>query len=256
MNLKNKKPNLPEILRSKYEKFNLCFVDAYTGKNYEERDEYRQIMKSVKELRLDPQNDKPETNALIAYMLLKSSRLRAIINNVAKVADLKNQNRLLWDKALIKDGLEYLDKSAGGNNVSEYHLKAGICACHSLAKDYKSTDWKTILSLYDQYLEINDSFEIALERAHIISELRGPNAGIDALLTIDPKNNLDQSKVLNANLAELYIKQNEYNQAIESLSKSHGFSQTEKEKNLYLNKIEFCRQRLLLSKKYEDVLSF
>jgi len=254
--LSHKNSKLSQILRSKYEKFNLCFVDAYTGKNYEQRDEYRQIMKSVKELSLDPENNKPETNALIAYMLLKSSRLRAIINNIAKVPDLKNQNRLLWDKSLINDGLEYLNKSAGGNNVSEYHLRAGICACHALAKNYQSTDWKTILSLYDQYLEINDSFIISLERAQILSEFKGPEAGIGALLKIDTKDNLDRSKLLNANLAELYIKQNEYNQAIESLSKSHGFSQTEKEKTLYLNKIEFCRQRLLLSKKYEEVLSF
>lgn len=256
MNLNSKESNLSAILRAKYEKFNLCFVDAYTGKNYEERDEYRQIMKSVKELSLNPKNNKPETNALIAYMLFKSSRLRAIINNVAKVADLKNQNRLLWDKALIKDGLEYLNKSADGNNVSEYHLRAGICACHALAKDYKSTDWKTILSLYDQYLEIHDSFEIKVERAHIILEFKDPQAAIEALLKIDPKDNLDKSKILNANLAELYIKLNEFNHAIDRLSKSHKFSQTEKEKTLYLNKIEFCKQRLLLSKKYEEVLSF
>jgi len=189
-------------------------------------------------------------------MLLKTARLRAIINNVAKIPDLKNQNRLLWDKDLIEDGLKYLNKPAGGDNVSEYHLRAGICACHTLAKDYQSTDWKTILSLYDQYLEINDSFEISLERAHLISEFEGPEAVIEALLNIDPKNNLDGRKVLNANLAELYIKQNQYNQAIDSLSKSHEFAETKKEKTLYLNKIEFCKQRLSLSKKYQEVLSF
>lgn len=256
MNSKNRETNLSEILHLKYEKFNLCFVDAYTGKNYEERDEYRQIMKSVKELSLDPKNNKPETNALIAYMLFKSSRLRAIINNVAKVADLKTQNRLLWDKALIKDGLEYLNKSADGNNVSEYHLRAGICACHALAKDYQSTDWKTILSLYDQYLEIHDSFEIKLERAQLLLEFKDPGAVIEALLKIDPRDNLEKSKILNASLAELYMKQNKYNHAIDRLSKSHKCSQTEKEKTLYQNKIEFCKQRLLLSNKYQEVLSF
>lgn len=254
MNLKT--PRLSDILRSKYEKFNECYKAAYTGSRYEERDEYRLVIESVKELSLKPGSDKPQTYALIAYMLLKASRLRAIINNVARVADLKNQNRLLWDKGLIKDGLDYLSKSAGGNKVSEYHLRAGICACHSLAKDYQSTDWMQIISLYDQYLEIDDSFEIALERAHIISQFKGPKTGIEALLKIDPKNNLDGSKVLNANLAELYIKQNQYNQAIDSLSKSHEFSETKKEKTLYLNKIEFCRQQLLLSKKYQEVLSF
>jgi len=254
--LNHRNSDLSEILRSKYEKFNICFVDAYKGKNYEQRDEYRQVIKYVKELSLQPGNDKPETYALIAYMLLKASRLRAIINNVAKIPDLKNQNRLLWDKGLIKDGLEYLNKSAGGGEVSEYHLRAGICVCHSLAKDYQSTDWKKILSLYDQYLEINDSLEIALERAHLISELKGPRAGIESILKLDSTHDTEKSELLNASLAELYIKLKEYDQAIDYLSKSHKLSDIENEKNVYLNKIDFCKQQLSLPKKYEEVLSF
>ena len=189
-------------------------------------------------------------------MLLKTSRLRAIINNVARRPDLKNQNRVLWDKSTIKDGLDYLNKSAGGSEVSEYHLRAGICACHSLAKDYQSTDWMKIFSLYDQYLEINDSLEIALERAHLISEFKGPRAGIESILRIDSKHKTDTSKLLNASLAELYIKLNKYDKAIDHLSKSHKLSNTEKEKKLYLNKIDFCKQQLSLPKKYEEVLSF
>lgn len=253
--MKRKKANLSDILRSKYERFNICFEAAHKGRNYEERDEYRLVIESTKELTANPKTDKPETNALIAYMLLKTSRLRAIINNIARVPDLKNQNRLLWDKSLIKDGLNYLNKSADGNKVSEYHLRAGICACHALAKNYESTDWENILSLYNQYLEINDSFNIALERACIISEFQNLQAGIDALLETQTKN-ISEQRILNETLAEFYIKLKNYDQAIESLSKSHEFSVSEKEKTLYLNKIEFCKQQLFLSSKYKEVLSF
>jgi RNA polymerase sigma-70 factor (ECF subfamily) len=98
------------------------------------------VIKSTKELTLKSESNKPETYALIAYMLLRASRLRAIINNVAETPDLKNQDRSLWDKRMIEGGLRYLKKSAGGRRVTVYHLRAGICACHSLAKDYKSTD--------------------------------------------------------------------------------------------------------------------
>lgn len=253
--MKHKNTKLSDILRSKYEKFNVCFEAARKGRNYEERDEYRLVIESTKELTSNPKTDKPETNALIAYMLLKTSRRRAIINNIARVPDLKNQNRLLWDKSLIKDGLNYLNKSADGNKVSEYHLRAGICACHALAKNYESTDWDNILSLYDQYLEINDSFDIALERAHIISEFKGPQLGIDAVLGIQTRITSEQ-RILNETLAELYIKLKNYDQAIKSLSKSHEFSETDKEKTLYLNKIKFCKQQLFLSGKYKEVLSF
>jgi len=189
-------------------------------------------------------------------MILKASRLRAIINNVAKNPDLKNQNRTLWDKRMIEDGIMYLEKSAGGHRVTEYHLRAGICACHSLAKDYGSTDWKKILSLYDQYLEINDSLEIALERALVISDIEGPQAAIDAVLEIDTSNTFNKSKELNLILAELYIKLHEYEEAIEHLSKCLELTDDDKEKSMYLSKIELCKQQLGLTKKYNLVLSF
>ena len=251
-----KKSILTEILKSKYEKFNLCFEAAYKGKNYQERDEYREVIKSTKELTSKSQYDKPETNALIAYMLLKTSRLRAIINNVARVPNLQNQNRLLWDKRMIQEGLEYINKSAGGSKVSEYHLRAGINACIVLAKDYESTDWKKIISLYDQYLDINDSTNIALEKIEIIAEVDGLKAGIDALRQIDTSNNPGRTKEVNSSLAEYHIKLNDYEQAIEHLSKSHDLSNDEIERSSFLNKIEFCRQQIVLSKKYDQALSF
>ena len=149
MKSEQNKACLEELLRSKYEKFNKCYEAAYKGNNYEERDEYRLVIESTKKLTENEETNKPETNALIAYMLLKTSRLRAIINNIARVPDLKNQNRMLWDKGMIEDGLEFLNKSAGGRTVTEYHLRAGICACHSLTKDYESmiNIWKLITLL-------------------------------------------------------------------------------------------------------------
>ena len=245
------------MLRAKYEKFNACFESAYKGRNYEERDEYRMVIESTKSLSLNPETNKPETNALIAYMLLKTSRLRAIINNVARVPSLKNQNRLLWNREMIEDGLMYLNKSAaGGGEVTEYHLRAGICACHALAKDYESTDWEKILSLYDQYLEIHDSLHIALERTDIILDIQGPVAAIRALTKLDPKDDSQESKVVSARLADLYIRLSKYDEAIDHLLISHKLTESEKEQNLLQNRIEFCKQQLELSSKYEKVLSF
>ncbi len=256
MKSEQNKACLEELLRSKYEKFNKCYEAAYKGNNYEERDEYRLVIESTKKLTENEETNKHETKALIAYMLLKTSRLRAIINNIARVPDLKNQNRMLWDKSMIEDGLEFLNKSAGGSKVTEYHLRAGICACHSLAKDYESTDWKQIISLYDQYLEINHSIEIAIERAQLVSEIEGPRAAVNALVDLDPNDSSTKSKVVSAHLGELYIKLNEYDHAIDQLSKSHELSVCIKERTSYLNRIEFCKKRLQLSKKYEQVLSF
>ena len=101
--------DLAKTLRHLYEKFNQCYKASYSGSSYEERDEYRQIIKSTKELTLKSESNKPETHALIAYMVLRTSRLRAIINNIAKNPDLKNQNRTLWDKRMIEEGRYCID---------------------------------------------------------------------------------------------------------------------------------------------------
>ena len=231
MKSEQNKACLEELLRSKYEKFNKCYEAAYKGNNYEERDEYRLVIESTKKLTENEETNKPETNALIAYMLLKTSRLRAIINNIARVPDLKNQNRMLWDKSMIE-------------------------ACHSLTKDYESTDWKQIISLYDQYLEINHSIEIAIEQAQLVYEIEGPRAAVNTLVDLDPNDSSTKSKVVSAHLGELYIQLNEYDHAIDHLSKSHELSDCTKERTSYLNRIEFCKKRLQLSKKYEQVLSF
>lgn len=247
---------LSGLLRSEYEKFNACFEAAYKGRNYQERDEYRDVIKAAKELAHKPETSRPETYALVAYMLLMASRLRAIINNVARVPNLKNQNRMLWDKPMIKEGLSYINKSAGGSQVTEYHLRAGICACHALAKNYESTDWKQIISLYDQYLEINDSIEIALERVQVISEAKGPESALEAVLQIDTKEDLTRIKAINLSLAELYKTLGDFEQAIGHFTKCYGLSRNERDRSLYINKIEFCRQQLQLSKKYDQALSF
>ena len=65
--------------------------------------------------------------------------------------------------------------------VQSYHLQAGIAACHCAASDYESTDWRKILSLYDQLLELDDSPVIALNRAVAVANVHGPQAGIEAV---------------------------------------------------------------------------
>jgi len=62
-----------------------------------------------------------------------------------------------WDRAMIAQGMFHLAHSASGEEISEYHLQAGIAACHCAAPDYAATDWQQILSLYDRLVEFDDS---------------------------------------------------------------------------------------------------
>jgi len=89
-----------------------------------------------------------------------------------------------------------------GDEINEYHLQAGIAACHCAAKDYDSTDWPQILSLYDRLVEMNDSPVILLNRAVALANVHGPKAGIEAVQAIQDRQELDSYYLLYAVLGE------------------------------------------------------
>jgi RNA polymerase sigma-70 factor (ECF subfamily) len=85
---------------------------------------------------------------------------------------------------MIARGMFHFAQSAAGEEITEYHLQAGIAACHCAAKDYESTDWRQILSLYDRLVEFDNSPVVALNRAIVVANIHGPGAGLDAVAAI------------------------------------------------------------------------
>jgi RNA polymerase sigma-70 factor (ECF subfamily) len=103
---------------------------------------------------------------------------------------------------MIAQGIGHLAQSAAGDEISEYHFQAGIAACHCAAKDYESTDWPQILSLYDRWVELDDSPVVALNRAVALANVQGPQAGIAAVEAIRDRAKLDSYYLLYAVLGE------------------------------------------------------
>ena len=122
--------------------------------------------------------NKPKAVALLAYMYLCGSRLNSMIDKKGNLLSMKEQDRCIWDKQMIDNGIDYLYSSANGKEVSVYHLKAGVAAIHSTAADYESTNWKQIISLYNSYLELNCSAMAELEKAVAVSKAYGPEEGL------------------------------------------------------------------------------
>jgi predicted RNA polymerase sigma factor len=149
-----------------------------------------------------PAGNRPRTHALLALMLLNGARLKARLDQDGNILRLKEQTRSTWDQAMIARGLFHLMQSMAGDEISEYHLQAGIAACHCAAKDYQSTDWAQILSLYDRLLELNDSPVIVLNRAVALANLHGPRAGIEAVQSIRNRQELNSYYLLYAVLAQ------------------------------------------------------
>ncbi len=149
-----------------------------------------------------PAGNRPQTHALLALMLLNGARLKARLDRDGNILRLKEQTRSSWDQAMIARGLFHLMQSMGGDEISEYHLQAGIAACHCAAKDYESTDWPQILSLYDRLVEMNDSPVILLNRAVALANVHGPRAGIGAVQAIRDRQELNSYYLLYAVLGE------------------------------------------------------
>jgi len=115
-----------------------------------------------------PQGNLPEVHALMALMLLQSSRLDARIKDGHLIL-LSEQDRTQWNQNAIQPGLYHLEQSASGNNLSVYHLQAGIAACHATARSYEATDWQQILNYYDLLIKQQDSPIIQLNRLVALS---------------------------------------------------------------------------------------
>jgi RNA polymerase sigma factor (sigma-70 family) len=146
--------------------------------------------------------DQPRAHALLALMLLNGARLPARLDGAGNILRLEEQDRAKWDQAMIARGMYHLMQSTAGDEVSEYHLQAGITACHCAAADYRSTDWTRILALYDRLIEIDDSPIVALNRAVAVANVHGPRAGIEAVEAIHDRQQLDCYYLLYAVLGE------------------------------------------------------
>src|SRR5437773_10813803 len=117
-------------------------------------------------------------------MLLIVARTPAREDDQGNLLRLEEQDRKLWDQTMIARGMSHLREAAAGGEISEYHLQAGIAACHATAADYQSTDWARILALYDRLMEFDDSPVVALNRAVAVANVHGPKAGLETVRAI------------------------------------------------------------------------
>ncbi|PTX94656.1 sigma factor, ECF subfamily protein [Opitutus sp. ER46] len=142
-----------------------------------------------------PAGRTPRSHALLALMLLTAARFPSRTADDGMLLRLHDQDRGKWDQALISRGLVELLAAAQGDEVSEYHLQAGIAACHCTAPDYASTDWRRILSHYDALNRLKPSPVVALNRAVALANVEGAQAGLDAIAAI-PRRELLESHYL------------------------------------------------------------
>lgn len=179
----------------------------------------------------------PRTHALLALMLLNAARLSARTDDAGNLLRLHEQDRTAWNAPMIQRGLHYLSLAATGDALSEYHLQAGIAACHSTARDEAATDWPRILSLYDHLAQLDDSPVVALNHAVAIARVHGARAGLDAL---DGQRGLDHYHLLHAVRGELKAELGDFGAAITHLHQAESLATQPSEKEFLARRIREC----------------
>ncbi len=124
----------------------------------------------------------PEVDGLQALMLLVDSRREARVRDGVLVA-LDEQDRTLWDAAMIDEGHQLVRRCLSLNQPGPYQLQAAINAVHTDALDASMTDWTQVLQLFDQLLAMAPSPVVALNRAVAVAEVDGPEV---ALALVEP----------------------------------------------------------------------
>ena len=178
--------DLPERLGAVLHVIYLVFNEGYsaaTGKEVMRTDLTGEAIRLAR-LLMELQSE-PEVVGLLALMLLQESRHAARTSPTGEMILLENQDRSLWNRQQIAEGVALLEKALKSNRFGSYTLQAAIAAVHAQAKSIAATDWQQIVTIYDRLLRIHPSPVVQLNRAVAIAMCDGPEAGlaqIDALL--------------------------------------------------------------------------
>jgi RNA polymerase sigma factor (sigma-70 family) len=167
-----------------------------------------------------PAGRSAQSHALLAFMLLTAARFPARVDEQGDLLRLDDQDRSKWDFALIERGLVQLAQAAQGKTLTEYHLQAGIAACHCMAPTYEATDWARILRLYDDLQAIKPSPVVAMNRAVVVAHLHGPQAALDAIQSMPQRERLESHYLLHAIVGELNHRLNKHEAAVKSFRRA------------------------------------
>jgi RNA polymerase sigma-70 factor (ECF subfamily) len=129
--------------------------------------------------------DEAEVAGLLALLLLTESRWPARFTADGSLVLLRDQDRALWDRTMIREGQAIVRACLRRNRPGPYQIQAAINAVHADAASIEATDWSQILALYDQLLAISPTAVVALNRAIVLGEIRGPQAALALLDDLD-----------------------------------------------------------------------
>ncbi len=186
--------------------------------------------------------DDGETAGLLALMLLTDARRRARTGPDGEIIPLDEQDRSLWDREAIEEGVALVSRALSRGAVGAYQLQAAIAACHDEAAHADATDWPQILALYGLLQHMSDNPMLTLNRAVALAMVHGPRAGLELLATLDQDPRMAGHHRLAAVRGHLHEKAGDPAAAIASYQAAADRTSSTPERNYLLQKAARLRE--------------
>lgn len=182
--------------------------------------------------------NEPENTGLLALMLLQNSRRAARVNDRGELVTLEEQDRSLWDREEITEGVRLVEKALALGRAGNYQIQAAIAAVHAEARTADETDWPQIVALYEALLRTTSSPVVALNYAAAVAMSEGLERGLNLMELAGASGALDNYYLFHASRADLLRRLNRVDEAIAAYQHALSLTTNSVEQN-------YIRRRLL-----------
>jgi len=179
----------------------------------------------------------PEVFAAMALMYFHYSRIDSRTNEEGEIILLAQQNRSKWNRQLIIEGNDYMNKAAFGNMISSYHIEAAIAYEHCIAETFENTNWKQILHYYDMLVQLFPSAVVRLHRLTVIYKVYGAEKVLEEIQISSDKQEWEKNYLYHSLLGDVYAS-TDVVKSIHHYSKAIKMTMLEAEKKLLMKKME------------------
>ncbi len=234
---------LPERLGAVLQVIYLVFNEGYSAAEGAEvtraelTGEAIRLGRLLADLQPEAEVPKPEIMGLLSLMLLQESRHAARTSPTGELILLENQDRSLWNRKQIAEGVALLETALKTRRFGSYTLQAAIAAVHAEAESVAVTDWRQIVALYDRLVRIQPSPVVELNRAVAIAMRDGPEAGLTHIDAVLEHGELENYYLAHSARADMYRRLGRTAEARSSYEKALALTQQEPERQFLQERI-------------------
>ncbi len=182
-----------------------------------------------------PQNG--EARALLALMLLHDARRTARVDSGGDLVLLEDQDRALWNREQIREGLALVESALRAGQVGPYAIQAAIAGVHARADSPAQTDWRDIAALYAYLMRLRPSPVVELNHAVAVAMADGPELGLQLVDSIRARGELSEYHLLWAARADLLRRLKRWAEAAASYRTALALAKTEPERRFLTRRL-------------------